>query len=225
MPISSNNNNSLARVEFYGSLIRVARNRWAVAQDAMNKLPGLVDQLSKLTGDTALDFEITQINPVEFEIDADCTIVILLCAFAIEGYINDYAARNLPDSIVEDVDKLDTVSKWVIIPQLVTGKKFPMDQRSYQLLKNLIKDRNYIAHPKSSPHFVYDEKAKDIRVSDKMSKMYIFVSSLFDKANDAIKTLDELSLTMEELDPDEITSFFLNTMVGKRKMQFDDYGV
>lgn len=215
---------SFGRTYLYGSFIDIARKQWASAQAGMERLPELKKALSQLTGDDATSFEFNQIEPVENEIASCCCIVIVMSALAAEGYIYDYGARNLSDSFVEDIDKLDAVSKWVLIPQLVTGKNFPKDGKAYQLLKQLVSDRNYLAHPKSAPFLVFDEKVKDWAVSGKSRHMKEFATSLFEKAQNALSALDELSLVMENLDPNEAASFYLSTLVGKRKEQKDKYG-
>ena len=213
------------RVQFFGTFINIARMHWATAQTNKEKLPSLLNKLSQLTGDDADYFNHIEVDPIEDLIDHHCMIIIVSCAFALEGYINDYAGRNLSDSFIEDIDKLDLVSKWIIIPQLVTGKKFPKDGRAYQLLKQLVSDRNFLAHPKSTSLFVYDEKAKKLVVSPKLIRMHEFHQSLFEKAQNAINALNELSLVMENLDPEEYTSFHLDEMVGRSKQHLDDYGI
>ena len=128
------------RTYFYGTFIEIARKNWVSAQANMEKLLELREKLSQLTGDDANYFEHSEIEPVETEIDSSCCIIIVMSALASEGYIYDYAARNLSDSFAEDIDKLDAVGKWLIIPQLVTGKKFPKDGKAYQTLKQLVRE-------------------------------------------------------------------------------------
>lgn len=47
------------------------------------------------------------------------------------------------------VDKLDFLSKWVLIPKLITGKDFPTDSQAYELLVKLKKARNDLVHFKT----------------------------------------------------------------------------
>jgi|GEM_PF-1362001 len=216
---------TIPRTHFYRSFIEIVEKQWLSAKANREKLPELFDQLSKLKGDDATYFKMTQINPIQEEINSCSCIVVVLSALALEGYIYDYAARNLSDSFADDIDKLDAVSKWLVIPQLVTGKKFPKDGKAFQLLKQLVSDRNYLAHPKSAPHLVFDQKNKNWDVSGKAQHMREFSNSLFDKAQNAIKALDELALVMEKLDPNEFASFHLMRMVGRRKAQAEKYGV
>jgi hypothetical protein len=191
----------------------------------MEKLPAMQDKLSQLTGDDAKYFAYSEIHPIEVEIDSDCCIIIVMSALALEGYIYDYAARNLSDNLAEDVDKLDAVGKWVVVTQLVTGKNFPKDGKAYQLLKQLVSDRNYLAHPKSAPAIIYDEKKDDWEISGKALRMHDFSKSLVEKAKNALGAIDELALVMENLDPSEPASFFLGSIVGRRKEQLDKFGV
>ena len=214
-----------ARTNFYSSFIEIAKKQWLSARANRELLPELLGKLSELKDDDASYFKLTYIDPVQKEIDSCSCIVIVLCALAVEGYIYDYAARNLSDNFADDIDKLDAVSKWLVIPQLVTGKKFPKDGKAYQFLKQLVSDRNYIAHPKSAPFLVFNEKNKDWDISGKAQHMREFSVSLFDKAQNAINALDELALVIEKLDPSEFASVHLGTMVGKRKEQADNYGV
>ena len=213
------------RTHFYSSFADIARKQWLSVQVGMDKLPELHNKLSQLTGDDAEYFVFSEIGPVEAEINSGCSIIIVMCALALEGYIYDYAARNLSDSLAKDIDKLDTVSKWVIITQLATGKKFPKDGKAYQLLKQLVRDRNYLVHPKSAPTLVYDEKKSDWEMSGKALHMRDFLTSLVDKAYNALSAIDELALVMENLDPNESASFHLGSMVGKKKEQMDNFGI
>ena len=191
----------------------------------MQKLPAMQDKLSQLTGDDAKYFSHSEIDPIEAEINNDCCIIIVMSALALEGYIYDYAARNLSDSLVEDVDKLDAIGKWVVVTQLVTGKKFPKDGKAYQLLKQLVGDRNYLAHPKSAPILVYDDKRDGWEMSNKALRMREFSNSLVDKAKNALSAIDELALIMENLDSNELASFHLGSIVGRNKEQMDKFGV
>lgn len=213
-----------ARTHFYSTFIEIAHKQWASAQANRERIPDLLEKLSELEGDDAVYFQFTNIEPVQSEIDSCSCVVIVLCALAVEGYIYDYAARNLSDNFADDIDKLDAISKWLVVPQLVTGKKFPKDGKAYQLLKQLVSDRNYLAHPKSAPILSFNEKSKDWEISRKAQRMKEFSMSLFDKAQNAINALDELTLVIENLDPNEYASFYLVTMVGKRKAQTDTYG-
>ena len=197
------------RTSFYQNFIDIAENQWDIAQKQRNKLPELQAAFSSLEEkDAALDFYSTNIEPIQAAIDSSACIVIVSCALSAEGYIYDYAARNLSDNFAGVIDKLDIVGKWLVIPRLITGKDFPKDSRAYQRLKQLVSDRNYLAHPKSAPTLSYNEKTKDFEISGKAQRMQDFSNSLFNKAQNAIKALDELAITIERLDENEFASFF-----------------
>lgn len=93
----------------------------------------------KKIGDAVLDTaEIEfELQELQNKIDKCAIEVIVFCAMALEAYIYDFASRKLTDSYVQNhLDKLDTLSKWVVIPNLVTGKELPRDHRWFSLLRN-----------------------------------------------------------------------------------------
>ncbi|MDP1546942.1 MAG: hypothetical protein Q8L87_13055 [Anaerolineales bacterium] len=101
------------------------------------------------------------------------------------------------DSFVKDyLDKLDTLSKWVVIPKLITGRELSRRQHWYGLLKQLIKTRNAITHHKSldlpSPP-AYDL----IKKQDHSS------SELHEAAIQSIPLLRILADKISENDPEE----------------------
>ena len=128
-------------------------------------------------------------------------ITIIFSAIAIEAHIYDYAARHFSDSFVKDyLDKLDPVSKWVIIPRLVTGKELPRKHKWFNLLKNLIKERNSIIHSKSSepPSSPTPEKIKDY-----LRKLNDSEPNTVNIAKQSIQLLDLLIREISKIDPEE----------------------
>ena len=94
---------------------------------------------------------ISQLEEIERKIEYDSISSIVFSALTVEAYIYDYGARKLGDSFVKDhLDKLDTISKIVVISQLILCEKFPKDNMIYCRLKDLIKERNSLVHYKSS---------------------------------------------------------------------------
>ncbi len=211
---------------FFRSMIQTAKKHWDIAQDLKMSLSLIMDTWESIkdTEDSKI-FYYDNIDPIEEEINESCIITILLCSFGLEGYIFDYAARNFSDKFALDLDRLDAVSKWIVIPQLVTGKKFPRDRRAFQLLRELVRNRNYLVHPKSTNFLVFNEKTLDYEVSGKFEKMSDFLDSLYEKARDAIDTIEKLALEIEELDPNEKASRHLSVMVGRNKEHFKKYGI
>jgi hypothetical protein len=56
---------------------------------------------------------------------------IIFAGIAAESIIYDFSARYLGDSYVEaHLDKLDLVSKWIVVPRMVCGAEMPKDEAS-----------------------------------------------------------------------------------------------
>jgi len=178
-----------------------------------------------LTGDQAAAFQHLEMSPLQHEEDDSCLIAIVFSALAVESYIYDYAARNLTDSFVKaHLDKLDVVSKWVVITRLVTRKDFPKDENAYQLLRKLIRNRNHVVHYKSVKFLVWDKRSSDVVVSDAAQNKFRFSHTLLEKAKEAIQALDGLALVMENLDQNEFTSIVFDSPIGRNKAHFEKYG-
>ena len=91
-----------------------------------------------------------EINKLKFELDKSYTKAIIFLAIYLEAIIFDYAATHLGDAYVKKyVDKLDVVSKWKVIPKLVTGEQINSDNNKYGYLKKIISKRNSLIHNKS----------------------------------------------------------------------------
>jgi len=91
------------------------------------------------------------ISELEKRLDGACISFVLSTAFFLEGFIYDYAARNLGDEFSKKyVDKIDVISKWVLIPKLISGSAIDRSRKSFEMLKKVITLRNNIVHFKSS---------------------------------------------------------------------------
>ena len=144
--------------------------------------------------------------PLEFElmnIDIELaklgSITIVFTMISVEAYIYDYAARHFTDSFVKKyIDKLDPISKWVIVPKLVTGKELSRGGEWFKLLKDLVRERNSIIHSKSSqPPSAAREARKYLKVIEEEHHRVIH------KARNAIKLLDALATEIGNLDSEE----------------------
>ena len=77
-------------------------------------------------------------------------VVIVFSHLFMEAVIYDYGATNTSDSYMKrHIDKLDFLSKWVIVPELVTNNSFPTDSQAYELLSKLKYARNTLVHFKT----------------------------------------------------------------------------
>lgn len=134
----------------------------------------------------------------EQQIQKNSVSCIVFAAMAIEAYIYDYGARHLSDSYVtQHLDKLDVVSKWIIIPKIATGNDFPKDNHAFELLKKLIKTRNSYIHYKSAKVHIED-----------LSEIYQPAHTNLEKASTAIEVLILLAEIIKELDPRETGESF-----------------
>ena len=125
--------------------------------------------------------------------------MIVFSAIAVEAYIYDYAARHLSDKFVQSyLDKLDLISKWMIVPRLITGKSLPHSGKWMMLLKALVKERNSIVHSKSKETPFDLKEAKDF-----YKKLNERNASIPQKARQAIELLNELAAELSNLDPEE----------------------
>jgi hypothetical protein len=76
-------------------------------------------------------------------------VAIVFCAMSAEAEIFAYASRNLSASFAKTyLDKLDVISKWVLIPKLVAGKEIAKSTKAFQIFKEMIKQRNAYVHAK-----------------------------------------------------------------------------
>src|SRR4051812_18937208 len=71
------------------------------------------------------------------------SVTIVFAALTLEAMIHDFGAHYLGDQyVVDHLDRLDPVSKWVVFPRLVSGKEFPKDDAAFELLQATFRARN-----------------------------------------------------------------------------------
>jgi hypothetical protein len=81
--------------------------------------------------------------------DRDAYIALLFAACAAEAFINSYAARQFGDAYFDaHIERLDVVSKWVLVPKLAHDFEVDRGGQAFQLLCRLVRARNRLAHPK-----------------------------------------------------------------------------
>jgi len=92
---------------------------------------------------------------------------IVFSAMCFEAAIYDFAAIHLGDNYVrKHIDKLDVISKWILVLRFVADVEIPKDQAPYCTFKNLITYRNRLVHAKSEKFNIEQEE----RLREKMSK-------------------------------------------------------
>lgn len=126
---------------------------------------------------------------------------IVFAGMAVEAYIYDYSARHLTKSFTDDhTETLRAASKWIVVPQLVTGKTFPRDRQAFQLLKKLVESRNRLVHSKSQNIRASELTGDAINQRDE---------DLRQNARDAVKAISLLAEEMENFHPEEMAKLHL----------------
>jgi hypothetical protein len=181
-------------ISTFTEIAREQYQKWLSIKSALQEI-----EKNALSGTDDKDKEF-EILHLEGEANKCFTLVIVFSAIAVEAYIYDYASRNLSDTYVKNyLDKLDPVSKWGIIPRLITGKELPRDHRWFEILNKLIKQRNSIVHEKSSSPPVKFDDAREY-----FKKAHQHTAMIYETAGEAIELLDLLITEMKSFDPSEI---------------------
>jgi hypothetical protein len=148
------------------------------------------------------NFIYERLQPRESLIQSYITTVIFV-SLAIEAYIYDLGASNISDEYVLDhLDKLGIIDKWIIIPRLVFNSNMDKSQKWFELLKKIVYTRNNFVHSKSKD-LDYERFKEDKTYREKNSIVYnpkyiladetIILLSLLDNElikNDKNKTLN-----------------------------------
>lgn len=140
-------------------------------------------------------------TPSEERVANFCDVAICFSAMALESFIYDYSASHLGDNYTDNyIGKLDLLSKWIVVPRLITEEELETDGKAYFLLKNLIRQRNSLVHSKS----------KDYSNADKLvlrSKFDDYDKKMIKMARQGLETVYEISKWLNSVD-DEIHAFF-----------------
>jgi hypothetical protein len=117
---------------------------------------------------------ISEIREVEYdphllELDRRCDIAgiqtIVFASMCFESAIYEYADDHLGDKYVKDhIDKLDVLSKWLLVLRLVDGYELREDRAPYSAFKALVSARNRLVHSKSAPVDFENLQSQLIRV-------------------------------------------------------------
>ena len=77
---------------------------------------------------------------------------IVFSAMATEAAVYDLGAIQLGDMYFKkNLDKLDLVAKWIVVPKLICGTSLDTDGPGIRNLRVLVKARNALVHHKSLP--------------------------------------------------------------------------
>jgi hypothetical protein len=116
---------------------------------------------------------------------------IVFSAMSCEAAIFDLAAIQLGDDYASKyLDKLDLVSKWVVVPPLICGRSMNTDGPAINALRELTRLRNALVHHKSLPGITEPEMLKK---ADKQMRRF------FDGTDLSFKTMILLSLELHRV--------------------------
>jgi hypothetical protein len=129
---------------------------------------------------------------------------IIFSALTAEAYINYYSATRLSNRESESLDKLDPVSKWLIVPKMVTGRSLNPGNQAICLLQKLVKTRNKLTHYKikrisreEQLKLLNDEHHKDLLAYEKtLSPIWL------DDAKDGILAIEKLIEELQLINPE-----------------------
>lgn len=116
-------------------------------------------------------------------------IAVIFSALTLEAFINHYAIINFSKSYLEKhLDKLNTPSKFLIIPKLIKGKELDVSHTYFKSLNELFTLRNQLVHYKS----------KKIKLLDFMEHKEPYINEKY--AQKAIQTVLEVLNKLKEID-------------------------
>ncbi|WP_414755645.1 hypothetical protein [Anabaena sp. CCY 9910] len=150
------------------------------------------------------------------ELVEDSISSIIFSGLTVESFINYYGITRLSKSQFDNyLDKLDLLSKWIVIPKFITGKSIDTGSQSIEFLTKLIQSRNKLVHYKSSDNSIKDFYDMISSLQNNIQKQRppwikdaeISVLAIYKLLEDIIKI--DSSITQEELEwKEEINNFF-----------------
>jgi len=131
---------------------------------------------------------------------------VIFAHMCLEAFIYDNAAHYFSDAYAKKyLDKLDFLSKWVLIPKLVIGREFPKESKAFEYLTKLNKYRNELVHPKSRA-LIDIENIKEFakKIGPSMKKQAL--SAVYIEHNSPFKMVMEVLAELRRLEVDDIAT-------------------
>ena len=76
-------------------------------------------------------------------------VVVVFSAMVLESFIYHYGSEHLGNSYYNDhLDRMNLVSKFIVIPRMVTQSTIEKSGQAYERLNKLVSDRNKLVHHK-----------------------------------------------------------------------------
>ena len=165
-----------------------------IAIDTYKEIVKLEKERSELQANTSeseksSDNFVDKVAEKDDRIGRIALIVVVFCAMSLEAYINHYAISHLSKNYLKTyLDKLDLLSKWIVIPRITTGTQLDAGSRPLQDLSWLITLRNKLVHYKSRKVSIEEIKDTDFLWEN--------------DAKRAIETVKNLAQELKKIDND-----------------------
>jgi hypothetical protein len=127
------------------------------------------------------------------EFEALMFSTIISASLLLEGYINEFGAQGLNVYFDKYLDRLDLLSKWVLLLRLIEGIDLEVNPLLLARMSSLISARNRLVHPKLFWIPADDQKAKL-----KWKKVASQWQQLQSVARDSIRTIRDVARFMEK---------------------------
>jgi len=106
------------------------------------------------------------------EIQAAAMVVVVFSALTLEAFINHYAIEKFSMSYFQDhLDRLNTASKWVVIPKVVVGKEIPREGQAYEGIRKVFRLRHKLVHYKANKKRIRDLSEQEDWVTENHAKI------------------------------------------------------
>jgi len=104
---------------------------------------------------------------------------VVFSAMCLEAFIYSYSTKFLGQNYTKShIDRIGIESKYILVPKLITGKELDKSGQAYEMLKQLIKDRNSIVHFKSTSDFLSEKSFLPQAMNNGINTIYKVMEEL-----------------------------------------------
>ena len=183
------NNGKTTKTDHFEITLSSHETFYSIAYRHHCRINQLVTERNKITVND--EKEVDLICKKNATIQRESMVVIIFSALTLEAFINYYGIIHFPCKYFEKhFDKLNPISKWVIIPRLVVGQQLDTSEKTYELLTRLFDLRNKLVHSKPTR-----KKINELTEEDWVTEKHAFDS--MQAVNDSLKALKMLDSTVD----------------------------
>lgn len=142
--------------EFMTHRVGMHKLFFKIAKEHHDRFQGLEDDFNSLNskfvnGDETVNV-LSDLQACYEEMASCAVITVTFASMCLEAFFYDLGASKLGDRFVLDnLDKLDIKSKFLVYPKLICGQSPNKSRLAYEKLSKLVKLRNELIHFKSKP--------------------------------------------------------------------------